>query len=223
MGSTGSGYVRPLVPQTANTAEVGVHGTWGIFDGSLALYRSWVKDELLTVIITPATPTADAVTANSNATPTIHQGVEAGLTTRLWQSSAGDLFSLRQAYTLNDFYYEHDTTFGGNKLPSLPNYTYQAELHYQQAKGFYAGVNLRAASTYYVDFANTLKAPSYAIWGATAGYETPHWKVFVDVKNIGDTHYATTANTAFNLHGIDSANFYPGDGFSIIGGVSFHF
>ncbi len=44
-------YVRPLVEQKANTVEIGVKGASGIFDGSLALYRSWVRDELLNVQI----------------------------------------------------------------------------------------------------------------------------------------------------------------------------
>ena len=43
LGSTGVGYIRDVRPQKANTIELGVRGSAGIFDGSLTLYRSWVQ------------------------------------------------------------------------------------------------------------------------------------------------------------------------------------
>lgn len=132
-------YVRPLVEQKANTVEVGIKGSAGIFDGSLALYRSWVKDELLNVQLIGATPTAAAVTGAFNATPTIHQGVEAGLNTRLWDNDSGEQVSLRQVYTYNDFYYRHDPTFGDNQLPGIPKHVYQGEVQYEHPSGFYTG------------------------------------------------------------------------------------
>lgn len=225
MGSTSNGYVRPLQPQTATTGEIGFHVRSEIHEGSLTLYRTNVSNELLTVIITPATATADAVTANSNASRTVHQGIEAALSSRLWKNTAGSRVTLRQAYTLNDFFYKNDSEFGKNELPSLPRHVYQGEVLYQQAGGFYAGLNVRAMSGYYVDYANTLEAPSVAIWGAKFGYESPDrkWKAFVDFRNLGDKHYATAANTAFDLKGVDSANFYPGDGFSVYSGVAYRF
>lgn len=99
-----------------------------------------------------------------------------------------------------------------NQLPSLPRQVYQAEQQYRQASGFYAQLNARAASSYYVDFANTLSAPSYTLWGAKFGYEAPskQWEVFVDARNLTNQRYATAANTAYDAKGRDSANFYPG-------------
>ncbi len=224
-GSTSVPYIRPMTAQKATTAEAGIRGKTGIFDGSLTLYRSWVDKELLSVVVIPATTLTPALIANSNATPTIHQGIEAGLNARLWGEVDSDNVILRQAYTLNDFYYEHDPVFGNNRLPSLPKHVYQAELQYQSSNGFYAGLNLRAASSYYVDYANTLKAPAYAILGAKLGYEAPskRWSVFLDARNLTDRNYVTASNTAYDLKGKDNANFYPGDGFGVTAGASFHF
>jgi outer membrane receptor for Fe3+-dicitrate len=118
-------YVRPLVERKANTVEGGIQGCAGIFDGSLALYRSRVKDELLNVQLIGATPNA-AVTGAFNATPTIHPGVEAGLNARLWDNDSGEQVYQRQVYTYNDFYYRHDPPFGDNQLPGIPNHVYQA-------------------------------------------------------------------------------------------------
>lgn len=224
-GGVATPYARPLVPQKATTAEFGVRGSHGIFDGSLTVYRSWIRDELLTVVIQQATATTDAVTANSNAEPTVHQGIEAALTAKLWQGERGDGLSLRQAYTLNDFHYRHDGTFGDNQLPGLPRQVYQAELQYSHGSGFYAQLNTRAASSYYVDYANTFKAPGYALLGAKFGYGLPSecWSAWVDLRNLTDKHYATATSTAYNLNGRDSNVFYVGDGFSVFGGVSYRF
>jgi len=109
---------------------------------------------------------------NANASPTVHQGIEAALTTAFWKSEAGDKLSLRQSFTLNDFYYQNDPIYGHNELPSLPRETYQGELLYQRTKGLYAGFNVRYASTYFVDFANTVRADPFAIFGAKIGYDT---------------------------------------------------
>lgn len=207
-------YVRPLVEQKANTVEVGIKGSAGIFDGSLALYRSWVKDELLNVQLIGATPTAAAVTGAFNATPTIHQGVEAGLNTRLWDNDSGEQVSLRQVYTYNDFYYRHDPTFGDNQLPGIPKHVYQGEVQYEHPSGFYTGVNVQSASRTAVDYANSFYAPSYTIFGANVGYETPNkdWKVSLDLKNVANKKYVTAVQPLYDAKGQDTASLYPGDG-----------
>ncbi|PWB33900.1 ligand-gated channel [Pseudomonas sp. SDI] len=227
--SSGSGvtsnYAKPLLPQAANTVEFGIRGTQGVFDGSLALYKSWIKDELLTVQVLAATPTTAQVNSTANASPTVHQGVEAGLTTRLWQGANGDLLSWRQAYTLNDFHYENDPLFRKNELPGLPKHVYQGELNYQFASGFYAGVNVRSVSSTAVDYANTFYAPSYTLWGARFGYDDPgrRWQVYLDLKNLTDEHYATAIQPVYNANGQDTAALYPGDGFGAFTGIAYNF
>ncbi|MHC6225875.1 TonB-dependent receptor family protein [Pseudomonas sp. X10] len=207
-------YIRPLVEQKANTFEVGIKGSSGRFDGSLALYRSWIHDELLNVQLIAATPETPAVTGAFNASPTIHQGVEAGLTTRLWENPQGDLLRWRQVYTYNDFHYRNDDTFGDNQLPGIPKHVYQGELQYQHHGGFYTGVNVQSASRTAVDYANTFYAPSYTIWGANVGYEAPKgdWKVSLDVKNLANKAYVTAVTPQYNVAGADTAALYPGDG-----------
>ena len=225
LGSTGVPYLRDVRPQKGNTVEFGIRGGHGIFDGSLTVYRSWIQKELLSVVVRQASATQDQLIATSNGSKTIHQGIEAGLNALLWEGQNGDTVTLRQAYTLNDFHYRNDDQFGDNELPSLPREVYQAELQYRQTGGFYAQLNARAASSYYVDFANSLSAPSYTIWGAKLGYEAPSkkWEVFVDARNLTNERYATAANTAYDANGQDSANFYPGDPINVTTGVAFRF
>ncbi len=227
--SSGSGvttnFAKTLVPQSANTVELGIRGRSEIFDGSLTLYKSWIKDELLNVEIIPATTTSASVVSTANASPTIHQGVEAGLTTKLWQRANGDVLSWRQAYTLNDFHYQHDPLFSKNELPGLPKHIYQGELFYQYANGFYAGVNVRTASRTAVDYANSFYAPSYTLWGARLGYDAPNnkWQVYLDLKNLTDQDYATALLPTYDAKGQDTAALYPGDGFGAYTGIAYNF
>ncbi|PTX97517.1 hypothetical protein DB346_21225 [Verrucomicrobia bacterium LW23] len=67
--------------QTATTLELGARGKVGIFSGSVSLYRSWIDNEILTQETSPGSNTF----VTTNATPTIHQGVEFGLQTTLWE------------------------------------------------------------------------------------------------------------------------------------------
>lgn len=224
-GPVSNPYVQDLHAQKANTVEVGIRGSQGIFEGSLTAYRSWIQGELLSAVIANATATSNEIVSNTNASPTIHQGIEFGLSTKLWEGTDGSTIKWRQAYTINDFYFRNDQTFGGNDLPGLPGQVYQAALLYQNPNGFYADVNLNHASSYYVDFANTLKAPQYTIFGAKIGYETPskRWNVFLDAKNLTNKHYVTASKTSYDLKGQDSDNFYVGDGLGFTTGVQYNF
>lgn len=220
-----TGTVGPLRAQRADSAEVGIRGHAGIFDGNVTLYRSWVKDELLSVVVKRATNTTAEITRTANASPTIHQGIEAGLSTKIFNLNQYGALSFRQALTVNDFHYRNDAAFGSNKLPSIPGWQYQAEFQYTNPLGFYANFDFRSASSYYVDYANTLKAPRYGIFGLKLGYEAKSkaWSTFLDLRNLGNKHYATAAYTAYNLNHQDAAMFYPGDGLSVFGGVTVHF
>lgn len=224
-GPVSNPYVTPLHAQKANTVELGIRGSQGIFDGSLTVYRSWVQGELLSAVIAEATATSNQVISDTNASGTIHQGVELGLNTRLWTGSHGASVNWRQAFTVNDFYFRNDPTFGHNQLPGLPRQVYQAALQYQHPSGFYGELNMNHASSYYADFANTVKAPEYTIFGAKVGYQAPgqRWNVFLDARNLTDKHYVTATQSTYDLKGVDSANFYVGDGFGVTTGVSYRF
>lgn len=218
-------FAKPLVEQKANTVELGIRGRQGIFEGSLSVYRSWIKQELLNVEIVAAAPGRPAVNSTSNSSPTIHQGVELGLNTQLWEGDAGDEVVLRQSYTFNDFHYENDDRFSANELPGLPRHIYQAQLQYQHPSGFYAGLNVNSVSRAAVDYANSFYAPSYTLFGARLGYEAPddRWSVYLDLKNLTDEKYATAISPLYDVAGVDSRGLYPGDGFGAFTGVSFRF
>ncbi|WP_275546320.1 MULTISPECIES: TonB-dependent receptor domain-containing protein [unclassified Pseudomonas] len=202
--------------QTATTFEIGGRGDSALGQWELTYYYSQVRHELLTVEIEPN------VFAESNASPTVHQGIEAGLTSPLWQGGAAGALSLRQAYTFSDFHYRDDDAFGDNRLPGLPRHYYQAELRYDHPSGFYAGLNTQYASRVAVDYANSYYADAYATFGATLGYASPKddWQAWLDLRNLTDKRYAATVTPGYNDNGADVARSTPGEGFGVYTGLS---
>ncbi|MCW1384077.1 TonB-dependent receptor [Novosphingobium sp. KCTC 2891] len=223
--STIVNYVKPLVDQKGETAEVGFKVKSDTVDASLSLYRSWIRNEFLLVQVAPATATSAALVTGFNASPTIHQGIEAGLTFNLWRGGDGSALRLRNAYTYNGFHFRNDPAFGDNQLPSIPRHFYQGELVFEHASGFYVGASVQSASSYFADYANTIEAPAYTILGAKAGYRSPdeRWSVFVDGSNLTDRKYVAAVSTVFNAKGADTAAFHPGDGAAVVVGATVNF
>lgn len=219
-----------LKDQQATTFELGTRARVPLLGRlSLSVYRADIENELLSVEVVPASSTSAAITAESNASPTRHQGVEFGLDTPIWRpdGAADSGLTLRQSYTYNDFKFRRDSAFGRNTLPGIPKNVYQAQLGYQDPSGFYLSGNTTIASKNWLDYANSVAAPSYQIFGATVGFDVPKtsYKIFADFQNIGNKHYAAVVSPVYNLRGSDTTNprLTPGDGFTVIGGVSFGF
>ncbi|MGH8379359.1 TonB-dependent receptor family protein [Pseudomonas sp.] len=206
--------------QTATTLELGARGDSLAGRWDLAWYYSDVRHELLAVEIVPGLPAAEF-----NASPTVHQGVEAGLDSLLWERTAVGKLSLRQAYTFSDFHYRDDDVFGDNRLPGIPMHYYQAELRFDLPSGFYAGINTQMASKVQVDYANSYPADAYALLGATLGYNAPKqdWQAWIDLRNLTNKRYAATVTPGYNDKGKDIAHSTPGEGFGVYAGVSYSF
>lgn len=207
--------------QTAWTAELGARGQSPILGHwEISAYRAWVRNELLSVIVDEV----NRISAESNASPTLHQGIEVGLNTVLWRSNddADHNITTRQSYTYSDFRFRNDGAWGQNQLPSLPEHFYQGELTYNHPSGFYLTGDVQAASGYPVDYANSFSTRSYVIFGAGAGYSPTggDWSAFVDFRNIGDKGYAAAVSPVYDAKGLDSRRISPGDGFSVVAGIT---
>ena len=221
-----SGGVK-LDNQTATTLELGGRGEawigdWHLGSWDLAWYYSQVRHELLSVETRAATSTTSAIIAESNASPTVHQGVELGLDTPLWDGGGAGRLALRQAYTYSDFHYRDDDRFGANRLPGIPEHYYQAELRYSHPGGIYLGINTEHASKIAVDYANSFYADSYTLLGATLGYasQDKQWQTWLDLRNLTNKRYASTVTPGYDDAGQDVARSTPGDGRGIYAGVT---
>ncbi|WP_080343763.1 TonB-dependent receptor family protein [Pseudomonas syringae] len=211
-----------LENQTATTLELGGKGNSAAGDWTAGWYYSQVRHELLSVETQAASATGSQVIAESNASPTIHTGIELSLDSPLWQGGTAGKVDLRQAYTFSDFHYRNDDRFGDNTLPGIPRHYYQAELRYSHPVGVYVALNTEHASRIAVDYANSFYADQYTLLGATLGYASPgeDWQTWLDLRNLTNQRYASTVTPGYDDNGKDIARSTPGDGMGIYAGIS---
>lgn len=201
----------PLDPQDAWTAEIGARGRRGAFTWDVALYRSEIEGELLNFLVSPTIPAA-----TFNAGDTIHQGIEAGLDWRF-----AEHWRLRQTYTFSDFRFDGDRIYGDNRLPVVPEHAYRAELKYESPRGWFVAPSMEwSPEDAWVDYANTAKAPSYAVASLGGGWSAPNGiTFFVDARNLTDERYVSNFGAVTDARVASTAVFWPGEGRSLFAGV----
>ncbi|MES2907617.1 MAG: TonB-dependent receptor [Pseudomonadota bacterium] len=205
---------RPLKAQRATTYEVGTRGDkdwlgaqWG---WDLGYYRAHVRNELL--VQTPAM----ALPTTRNADKTLHQGIEAGL--RMDSAS----LRLLASYLYNDFRFQSDPGQGNNRIAGVPEQVFTAETAYKLPGNVWVGPTLRTASRAFVDHANTLAAPGYAVYGLKMNQTlTRSVEWFVEARNLSDKRYAPTTGVILQANAMGSdAQFSPGEGRAVYIGAS---
>jgi iron complex outermembrane receptor protein len=213
MSPTNTGFA-PVRAQDAWTAEAGFRGRRGPFLLDVTVYRAWLDRELLQFTVAPNIPAS-----TFNADRTIHQGIEAALD---WTVTPG--LRLRQTWTYSDFRFDGDVQYGDNRLPIVPKHFYRAELRYDHPAGWFIAPSLEwSASRIQVDYVNLTQAPSYAVLNLNAGYAVnERIQLFVDIRNVTNKDYISNVQAQIRATAA-SATYWPGDGRSIFGGISWSF
>lgn len=212
LSPTANGF-QPLVPQEAVTFEVGARGRRGGLAWDLTAYRAELDHELLNFIPNAA---LGVPAATFNAGPTVHQGLELGLDWRFAPE-----WRLRQTYALSDFVFDGDRAYGDNDLPVVPPHLYRAELRYDAPGGWFVAPSVEwSVSDAWVDYANTLKAPSYAVANLNLGADLGRGvSVFADIRNLFDEVYVSNFGAVTDARTASTAVFFPGDGRSAFVGL----
>jgi iron complex outermembrane receptor protein len=213
MSPTGTGFA-PIKAQEAWTGEVGARGRYGALTWDVTLYRAELRHELLQYTISPDIPAS-----TFNAQDTIHQGVEAALDWRITPR-----LKLRQTWTWSDFRFRGDRQYGDNRLPIVPRHFYRAEAKYEHPSGWFVAPSVEwSASDIWVDYANTTRAPSYAVLNLNGGWTiNARVAVFLDVRNLTDKAYVSNVQAATRATAATAA-YWPGDGRSVFGGLTLTF
>jgi len=217
-GELNSLVVSSLKAQKGTTFEIGSRGNSEFVDWDVAFYQARLQDELLQVGAAGSPFASQTI----NAGKTTHRGLEFGLTARLPYS-----LQWRSSLLINDFKLDNDPTFGSNRLPGIQRSLLRAELVYRGSdvlENFYIGPTIEwSPQRYNVDFAETLYADSYFLWGMKAGQKiNQHWSWFIEGRNLANQKYAATtgvvadATRAFT----SQAQFFPGDGRTAYLGVT---
>ncbi|QSA96002.1 TonB-dependent receptor [Methylococcus sp. EFPC2] len=211
-----------LTSQTGTTVEIGTRGQSEWLKWDLAFYHAWLNNELL-IISSPFNPT---VFSTTNAGNTQHTGIELGLesTLPLGLIAEDDQIRLRGSYTWSRFQFDSDPVLKDNRLPGIPEHNARFEALYQHPSGFYAGPNVQAVGSNWVDFTNTLAAKPYALFGARVGWDDGrHWKVFVDGRNLTNERYAASVWVMGDARHQDQAQFNPGATRMVFGGFEYRY
>jgi iron complex outermembrane receptor protein len=213
MSPTGNGFA-PVRAQEAWTAEAGTRGQHGPFRWDVTLYRAWLDHELLQYTVSPDIPAS-----TFNADRTVHQGIEAALD---WQVTKR--VRLRQTWTYSDFGFRDDVQYADNRLPIVPKHFYRVEARYDDPGGWFVAPSVEwSASDVWVDYRNTTRAPSYAVFNLNAGYAvTEDLTLFLDIRNLAGKHYISNVQAQIAANAA-SAAYWPGDGRSVFGGLQWSF
>ena len=210
---SGGAGVTPVDQQRATSAELGMRVQRESLSLDVAFYRARVDGELLSLSDGQGNPLGTV-----NADRTLHQGIEFGLEwipARDWRLSAN--------YLYNDFRFVRDPVYADNMLAGVPPQQLRAALRWKPDDRFHLEPNLEwVPQGYYVDHANSFRAPGFATFGLKLGGAVgERWQWFADLRNLGDRKWVASTNVVADAQGFDGRNFLPGDGRSLYVGVEF--
>jgi iron complex outermembrane receptor protein len=207
--------------QTATSIELGTRGERGPVRWDAAFYHAQIRNELLSIDHDNLPTPSITVNADRTTHTGIEVGLEADLLGRSWEESAIDRLVFRSAWTYGDFRFDDDLRYGNNKIAGLPPHLIRGELLWTSAAGWYAGPTLEWVPVKaFIDHRNTFAADPYALLGFKFGQrrdEGLSW--FVEARNLTDESFASTTGVIENAGGVDQAQFLPGDGRSVFGGI----
>ncbi len=215
------GFNLDLDPQRATNIEIGTK----LFVGNklridVALFNIDMKDELVPFQIVGQTGRV----FYRNAGESKRQGIELGITALIAKG-----LTFYGAYTRSDFKYKNYQTlvgkFDGNALPGIPKQTVFGEWRYFNESGFYVIGQVRNASDFFADDANTITASGYTVTNFRVGQS---WKKSLLNRSI-NTAFFIGINNAFDVQYFQniqinaSANRYfePAVGRYWFGGIKF--
>jgi iron complex outermembrane receptor protein len=207
------GFV-PVDQQQAWTVEIGSRGRSGAVSWDVTAYHARLRDELLNFTVTPDIPAS-----TFNAEDTVHQGLEIGLG---WQAT--EELSFQGIYNLNDFYFDGNRQFGDNDLAGAPPHQIRLSAKFEK-NGAYIEPNVEwIPSAAWVDYANTMKADSFALYGVKAGWDVnENATLFVEGRNLTNEKTIASFSTITDARTAGTGVFYPGDGRSLFAGIKVKF
>ena len=190
------GFNAELNPQRAINFEVGaklfLHNKLRI---DVALFNIDVSDELVPFQLSGQTGRVFF----RNAGQSKRQGIELGVSAFLARG-----LTFHGSYTYSDFKYKiYQTTtsdFAGNALPGIPRQTAYGELRYFAQNGFYGIAQVRHASDFFANDANTVTANGYQVANLRAGWainkkHRTHIEPFLGVNNLFGAQYFQNVQT----------------------------
>lgn len=213
--------LNELAAQSSNTIEFGSSGSIGKTQWSMALYRSDIDDELISIVSDFA---VNGKTDNYDA-GTIHQGVELEWIQGISESllCSGDNLSSKLVYNYSDFYFSGGE-YQGNQIAGVPEHLMQFELRYQTVSGLYIAPSVKwQIEDTAIDHANSQFQDAHLLVGLQMAYQVNEdLRVYLDGQNLTDENY----QTSYVIRGYSNPNqpsYLPGFGPSVSLGINYSF
>ncbi|WP_312821371.1 TonB-dependent receptor domain-containing protein, partial [Brevundimonas sp.] len=210
----------PVEPQKAWTGEIGTRGrrstAWGALAWDVTLYRAQLTGEMLNYTVSQDIPAAVF-----NAGDTIHQGLEASVEWTMPQNLLGGSLSVRPVWTWSDFRFANDSRYGDNRLPIVPEHQLRTEVTWRGPHGLFLRPSVEWRITRpYVDYANTMKAPDYAVWGISGGVDVAgNVSLYFEARNLTDKAYVGEFSAVTDARYATTNVFVPADGRTVFAGL----
>jgi iron complex outermembrane receptor protein len=202
--------------------EIGLRGGAGSgtfrWNWDVSAYYADIRNEILSVD-DPAAPGNSLVT---NIDRTTHAGIETLLQASLAPGNGDHRIEPMLNLTLNHFWFDSDAAYGNNVLPAAPAYFVRGEVMYRSMRGYFAGPTFDFVGRRYSDFANTYSVGAYGLAGLRAGFSSPRWEIFGELRNLLDKSYIATIGV-MNQTSPDASVLYPGAPRSVYVGVRHQF
>lgn len=213
--------LNDLEAQSSTTIEFGSNGSIGKTQWNIALYRSDIDDELISIVSDFA---VNGKTDNYSA-GTIHQGVELEWIQGLSESliTSGDNLSSKLVYNYSDFYFSGGE-YEGNQIAGVPEQLMQFELRYQTAGGLYIAPSIKwQIDDAAIDHANSQFQDAHVLVGLQMAYQVNNdLRVYLDGQNLTDENY----QTSYVIRGYSNPkqpSYLPGFGPSVSLGLNYNF
>ena len=162
-----------------------------------ALYRARIDGELLALSDGVGNPLGTI-----NADRTLHQGLELGLGWRI-----ADALAALGELSVERFPFRRRRGVRRQELAGVPPQQLRSELRWSAGERFYVAPNVEwAPQDYYIDHANTFRAPGYTVVGLRIGGRfASQWSWFADARNLADRKWIADTNVVADAKGRDGA------------------
>jgi len=212
--------LNDLDAQSSATLEVGSSSTINQTQWNIALYRSHVDDELISIVSDFA---VNGQTSNYQDN-TVHQGLELEIIQNISDNlfGQGDTLSSKLVYNYSDFYFDGGK-YKGNQIAGIPEHMAQVELRYQNGD-FYIAPSIKwQIDDTPIDHSNNQFQDSYALVSLQMAYQVnKQLKLYFDGQNLTDKIYQTSY-VIRGFSAVQQPSFLPGFGRSVSVGINYIF
>ncbi|SFF94944.1 Outer membrane receptor proteins, mostly Fe transport [Duganella sp. CF458] len=193
-GKTG---IADLHPATYRNIELGMRLAFlgGALSLDSALYRLTGRDTIVSYTVSPGS------SENRNAGRTRSQGVELGLNYdgKLVDARFGTAIA-RHRY--DSYRLSSTQDFSGNDMPQAPRDMTTAEIAYKPMAGARVALEVVHQGRYWMNNANTVEYGGHTLLNLRGAYRLGNgWEVWMQVRNVGDRHYADSASSSYSGSG----------------------